>query len=130
MPTVANPNSAHQTWSKWIITIRPGLPFAPEVETVRTNTARFIRKGFGSAGQFRIRRFASAWVVDFLVEADRHPDDPETFRYFARSFTDFFRNGFGPGTQVHVKARLMAGQRLDGRPPDQIVIMPAAPLLN
>lgn len=124
-----NPNTAHQLWSKWTIVIRPGRPFAPDFEVVRVNTARFMRKAFGSAGQCRVRRFARAWVVEVLAEAERHPHDRDTFTAVSRDFTRFFRNGFGEAADVRVKARLMAGQRLDGRPPDQLLILPALPVM-
>lgn len=125
-----NPNSAHQTWSKWIITVRPGHRFVPSFETTVTNTSRFLRKAFGSTGQFQIKRYFAAWVITVFVEGDTHPDDPAAFTYFSRALTEFFRNGFGPSTQVQVKARLMAGARLDGRPADQLLIVPGAQLLH
>lgn len=120
-----DPNSAHQLWSKWIVTVRPNIRFQPSFETVQANTVRFVRKGFGSGGQFKLEQFAKAWVVTFLVDAQRHPNDPETFKYFGRAFTMFFQNAFGSQAEVVVKARLLAGARLDGRPPDQLIMMPS-----
>lgn len=121
---MSDPNSQNQLWSKWTIVVRPHLPLAPTFATVKGNVARFVRKGFGTGGMMRIRQFPKAWVVEVLVDAQRHPDDKKTFEYFGRSFDEFFKNGFGPNTQVTTKARLMAGQRLDGKAPDQMLILP------
>lgn len=123
-----NPNSANQLWSKWIVVVRPNVRFQPSYETVLTNVLRFVRKGFGSGGQLKLEQFPKAWVVTFLVDAQRHPNDPETFKYFGRAFTLFFNNAFGSQAEVVVKARLMAGPRLDGRPPDQLIMLPSISL--
>lgn len=119
-----DPNSRHQLWSKWTILVRPAGRFAPTFDTVQANTARFMRKAFGQAAQCRIRRFRTVWVVEVLADAQRHPDDKPTFVALSRDFTTFFRNGFGHSADVRVKARLMAGERVDGKPPDQLLMMP------
>ena len=124
-----DPNSRHQLWSKWIITIRPRVPFAPAFQEVKAHTARFMRHGFGSAAMCRIRQFPKAWVVEVLADRERHPHDQADFAYMRDSVIQFFRNGFGPSTDVYVKARLMAGARLDGGAPDQMLIMPATRLM-
>jgi hypothetical protein len=121
-----NPNSTHQLWSKWIITIRPDLPVQPAFAEVQANAARFLRKAFGSAALCRVRRFTKAWVVEVLADAQYHPDDRESFTAMSRDLTRFFRNGFGSAnTDVRVKARLMAGERMDGGAPDQMLMMPS-----
>jgi hypothetical protein len=120
-----NPNSTHQLWSKWIVTIRPTGPGVPQFEYVTTNTARFMRKAFGSAASCRVRQIARAWVVEVLADAQYHPLDADSFDALSRHFTQFFRNGFGESADVRVKARLMAGSRIDGRPPDQLLMMPS-----
>jgi hypothetical protein len=122
-----NPNSAHQLWSKWIITVRANTPYTPAYAEMRQNVGRFLRKGFGSAGQWRLRWFPrnNVWVVQMLAESARHPHSKQDFDYFKDAFVAFFRNGLGQQAHVHIKARLMAGERLDGRPSDQMLIMPS-----
>lgn len=118
-------NSAHQLWSKWTFVVRPGSLFVPDFETVKMNTARFGRKAFGSAAQMRITQYPKAWVVEIMAEGDRHPHDSSDLQYLGRAFTEFFRSGFGHRTQVLVKTRLLAGARLDGRPSDQLIVLPS-----
>lgn len=119
-----NPNSAHQLFSKWVVRVRPPHGFAPTFDTVQVNVSRFVRKGFGTCGEMTITRKGRDWIVMFLVDSQRHPHDQDTFRYFARSFTRFFREAFGATTEVNVDAKLMAGARLDGQAPDQMIRMP------
>lgn len=123
-----DPNSAHQLWAKWLVVVRPSLPMSPACAEVQAQTARFVRKGWGTHGQMRIRQFPRAWVFEWLVEGDRHPHDRATLDYFSRALTQFMRQGFGAASDVTVKARLMAGARLDRRPADQMVVLP--PLLQ
>lgn len=123
------PNSSHQVWSKWTIVVRPDRPFSPTFEMVKTNAARFLRKAFGSAAQCRIVRGRRAWLIEVLADAAHaHPQDTGAFVSMSRDLTRFFRNGFGESANVRVKARLMAGERLDGQAPDQLLVLPALPM--
>lgn len=117
-------NSVHQLWSKWTVVVRPSVAVSPSFSTVQSNTARFIRKGFGTTGVCQIRQCSGSWVIEFLVDSQRHPHDEQIFTAFSRSLTEFFRSGFGPQVDVKVSARLMAGERLDGQPADQLVCLP------
>lgn len=123
-----NPNSAHQLWSKWTIVVRPDSVVVPDFETVRLNAARFLRKAFGSTTSMRLRQFPKAWVIEVLTESSRHPDDRGDFLYLARACRDFFCVGFGLAADVRVKARLMAGPRMDGGAPDQLIVLPTIPI--
>jgi len=117
-----NPNSIHQLWSKWTVIIK-NPPRRPHYEDVKTNTARFISSHYGHAGSCRIREFPKAWVIEALIESSYHPLDKSSFNHIARTFTEYFKQGFG-AADIIVKSKLMAGQRLDSQPPDQLLIMP------
>ena len=119
-----DPNSQHQLWSKWIASVRPSGLGAPTFATVQANCARFLRKAFGTTAQARVRQFPKAWVIEVLAEGQYHPDHQDDFQALAGALSTFLRNGFGPSAQVTVKARLMAGARVDGLPPDQLLMLP------
>ena len=72
---MSDPNSRHQLWSKWTVTIRPTALGSPTFETVRVNTARFMRKAFGSSAHMRVRQFTRSWVIEVLADSQRHPHD-------------------------------------------------------
>lgn len=119
-----DPNSIHQLWSKWLIIVKPQTQFSPSFEDMKLNTARCIRTLFGSTGQCQIRKFPKAWVIDALVESQFHPLDRDSFNTVSQTITQFFKMGFGYGTNVIVKSKLMAGERLDNQPADQMIILP------
>ena len=119
-----DPNSQHQLWSKWTVTVTP--PTAPKLRTmaeVETNAARFFRKAFGTATQCRILATPDFWT--FEVRTEGHPvHDPAYADYMAQAFARFFTEGFGVGTQVATASKLEAGSRQDGTPADQMLILP------
>jgi len=118
-----NPNSAHQVWSRWTFTVCPGRSKVRSMADMRTNCARFARKAFGSAGAIHLEHRTDAWVVS--VRAEGHPvHDPSYVAYLLSAWTRFFVTGFGPGTTVHLDTAFEAGDRQDGRPTDQLVILP------
>lgn len=99
----------------------------PALRVVEANVRRMLRATFGSGSTARIREFPKAYVVELLTDAARHPQDRGAFLHTLATFDRFFKDGFGARTDVQVKARLMAGERLDGGPADQLLILP--PLL-
>ena len=121
-----DPNSQHQTWSKWTVTVTPGSQMARTIRThaeVMSNAARFFRKAFGTATQCRIHAVNGLWTFD--VRTEGHPvHDPKYADYMAQAFARFFTAGFGPGTQVTTASKLEAGSRQDGTPADQMLILP------
>lgn len=118
-----NMNSAHQLWSKWTFTVTPGRAARP-FEEVRTNCARFGRKAFGAASEMRVTKGAlTSWVVD--VRTEGHPvHDLRYVEWMTAQWRRFFVNGFGVGTVVVCATKLEAGDRQDGRPSDQLIIVP------
>lgn len=61
--SACNPNSQHQTWSRWVFEIRvegkPALDPAYQ-EIVRTSVARYMRQHFGTTAQMRMTVFWEA----------------------------------------------------------------------
>lgn len=120
-----DPNSANQRWSKWTITVSTTRQIHRDDPTVRSNVARFMSKAFGSASQMRITKQSNGlWV--FQIRSEGHPvHDPTYVSFLASNFQKFFIAGFGVGTKVSVTAKLEAGSAQNGRPADQLVILPS-----
>lgn len=121
-----DPNSTHQLWSKWLIGVRPSLPVLPAWRELRANLVAFLKSTgkFKSGTLVQIKQFPRGYVVELLTDTDLHPHDDSIVEYYRDSFERFFRNGLGASTRVFLKAKLMAGERLDGRPSDQMLILP------
>ena len=91
---------------------------------VRANCARFGRKAFGSASQMRVRRNSRGYLIEVLTEgAPVH--DPAFVDYMRCAWQVFFEHGFGLGTKTKLTAKLMAGSPQDGKPSEQLLMMPA-----
>jgi len=118
-----NPNSQNQLWSKWVWFVVPGTIKQRPFSNVRDNLARFGQKAFGSSSQMRIRQTGRGYIVEVLTEG--HPvHDPQYVAWMRSNWERFFVSGFGMGTTVKMTAKLMAGSRQDGTPPDQLLIIP------
>lgn len=122
-----NPNSVHQRWSLWQYRVYPDGTRRPEYADVKENCARFGRLLFGSASQMRIRQAAQDgrmyWEVAVLSEG--HPvHDGSYTEWMHRQWRDFFEQGFGMSCEVQSHARLEAGDRQDGKPADQLIVLP------
>ena len=76
------------------------------------------------------QRRVPMWVIEVLTEG--HPVHDNLFvTTMTRTWRQkFFVPGFGPGTQVTCDARMMAGDWQDGRPPDQMIILPPLKLAD
>jgi hypothetical protein len=122
-------NSAHQLWSLWQYRVYPDATRRPDFARVKTNSARFGRLLFGSASEMRVRhatdqRGREYWEVAVLTEGHPVQEAPYT-DWMHRQWETFFRRGFGPTCEVQPHARLEAGDRGDGKPADQLIIMPS-----
>ena len=127
-----DPNSQHQLWSKWTFYVAPGLK-RPDIDTVRIAAWRFAKLVFGTTGQMRVepahvRRLDGQIVNGVMVElmVEGHPShDREFVNAMVRRWTgQFFLVGYGNGTYVDAKVRTLAGDQQDGKPRDQMIIMP------
>ena len=123
-----NPNSAHQTWSFWEYRVYPDATKRPDFATVKANCARFGRLTFGSASEMRIHHGTDQtgrlyWEI--AVRTEGHPvHEPGYADWVHRQWRMLFRKGFGPTCEVQAHARLEAGDRQDGTPPDQLILLP------
>lgn len=116
-PWGVDPNSQHQLWSHWTFRVAGGraLPAGP----VRENAARWLRKGFGSVGQARVRRTLAGWIIEARVEGVP-AEDPAYVVQVRKAFRKFVEQGWGPMAVDDVGVRILAGG--DGR--KQLVVMP------
>ncbi len=123
-----DPNSQNQIWSEWTWFVVPGSPIVltdkEYFETVRADFARFAREQFGSAGKARVTQVMRGFVFEALIEG--HPIGDERFREIVRKTSERrFKKLFGESTLVTMEAKLMAGKRDDGKPPDQMLLLPS-----
>jgi len=123
-----DPNSAHQRWSFWEYRIFPDAVHRPALADVKLNAARFGRKIFGSASEMRIICATDEYARvywDIAVLSEGHPvHDTKYVEWVHGQWTRFFKNGFGKHCEVRTHARLEAGDREDGKPADQLIILP------
>lgn len=123
-----NPNSAHQVWSFWEYRVYPSARPHPDFATVQANCARFGREVFGSASQMRVTERTDHFgrrYFEIAVRSEGHPvHDPRYTAWMHDTWRRFFLSGFGPRAEVHAHAHLEAGDRQDGTPPDQLILMP------
>ena len=116
-------------WSFWEYVIYPDGTKRPQMAHVRYNCTRFGRTLFGTASQMYLRQATDGagrvfWEVKVLTEG--HPvHDPQYVEWMHAQWSRFFQNGFGPSCEVRSHARLAAGDRQDGTPADQLIIMPS-----
>ena len=114
-------NSSHQWWSLWIFDV---IPFQRiPLDLIKLNCARFGRKAFGSASQMRVTTKAGHYTIAIRTEG-HPPTDPSYVDHMKRSWKRFFEEGFGSGTISALKVKLEAGSPQDGRPSNQLILLP------
>lgn len=116
-----NPNSANQWWSKWVwfVATSTTRPFSE----AKVNLARFARKCFGSASQMNIRETLRGYIIEVLTEG--HPvTDAAYVQIVHQNWEHFLRVGFGSNCTIRTSTKLMAGSPQDGRPSEQMLIIP------
>lgn len=120
-------NSAHQRWSLW--EYRVYARKRPDFATVKQNCARFGLLMFGSASEMRITQATDYWgrmYWEIAVLTEGHPVHEVLYtEWMHTQWVKFLRSGFGKACEVQSHARLEAGDRQDGRPADQLIIMPS-----
>lgn len=131
-----DPNSKNQRWSKWVFLIHPGGTKRPSFCDVKSNAARFARLRFGMTTAMEVKKeynvAASKDVWRISVRSEGHPvHDPDFVKFMTEQWQRFGELGFGPGTRTEcLEAKLEAGDRQDGTPRDQLIIMDASFLPN
>jgi hypothetical protein len=129
-----DPNSQHQLWSRWDVTITPprGRLDARTLEELRAAWGRFVRQAFGTtAGQVRLEKKRAglfslrARHIFAQVRLEGVPAHDAGYRDRQKArIVQFFGSGFGPGTRVHIDVRIEAGDVQDGSLPSQLVMLP------
>lgn len=123
-----NPNSGNQRWSQWTITATQTKRVIP-YPLFKDHVTRFARSTFGSVGQMQVLEKTLEWVVEVRCEGvPAH--DPGYVDHVRRLWTGFLIKGLGLSTRVTVEARLLAGSRQDGTPPDHLIVIPTIPLVE
>ena len=123
-----DPNSQHQRWSLWEYRVYPDGTRMPPFPLVKENCARFGKLQFGTASEMRVKQATDEhgkmyWEIADLTEG--HPvHDPKYTEWMHEQWRKFFAKGFGYRCEVQCHARLEAGDREDGKPADQLIIMP------
>jgi hypothetical protein len=124
-----NLNSGNQRWSLWEYRVYPTRTqlMQPDFKSVKANCAKFGRLVFGSASSMHIRYASDQvgrmyWEIAVLTEG--HPvHDPQYTTWMHDQWRAFLHSGFGK-CDVQAHARLEAGDRQDGRPADQLIVLP------
>lgn len=121
-----DPNSAHQLWSHWLFRIWPCGRYPP-IREVEANAARWLRSGFGSVGQVRVTErvehgLAATWIEAMIEGRPAH--DPEYVASVRRGFRKFVDEGWGRLAQMKLEVRVLAGDLQDGKPREQVVVIP------
>lgn len=123
-----NPNSTHQMFSLWEYRVYPDPARRPQFSTVKANAARVGRVLFGSATEMRLvcaTDDAGRLYWEIAARTEGHPvHDPHYVEWMHANWQRFFHEGFGATCEVQAHARLEAGDRQDGRPADQLIIVP------
>jgi len=124
-----DPNSKNQRWSKWKFDVIPGGTRLPAFAQIKHAAAIFARVQFGSASECRVTMTRHAIlprnVLTVEVRSEGHPvHDPMFCEWMHGQWTRWALRGFGSGTTCSmVEAKLEAGDRQNGKPRDQLIIM-------
>lgn len=130
-----DPNSQHQLWSRWIFGVASGkaddAPGVP-LQLIIDNARRFFRQGFKTTiGQVRCDKQGSYYTLIVEVEGPT-AHDPQ-YRYHVKEEFEhrFMRPGFGPRATLRVfEVGILCGDQQDGKPPDQLLVMPRTPIFT
>ena len=123
-----DPNTRNQRWSLWEYRVYPTGTKRPDYATVMNNCARFGRLIFGSVSRMRLRHATDEYgklYWEITVMSEGHPvHDPKYAEWMHNQWIRFLKNGFGTLCEIRTHARLEAGDRQDGRPADQLIMLP------
>lgn len=134
---VIDPNSQHQMWSRWSFLVQPNGVIEPLVKEVSYNAGKYFIKLFGSSvGRCRCEvargiRLPTRYRVIIEIEGPPAHDSEFQARVKADFTQRFMRPGFGVDAQlVDYEVAILAGDRQEGKPPDQMLVMPKAILMT
>lgn len=117
-------NSAHQRWSRWTWLVYPGRKVALPFEPIKLVLASYVRSQWGRAGQMRIVQQLDHYLIQVRIEGPP-VHDPAYVTAKAAEFEAFYTRQFGVGTRVVLsEAKMEAGSWQDGRPTEQLILIP------
>lgn len=132
---MSNPNTQHQTWGRWVFHVTATLPpfLTPDFESVRQSAAQWFTKVCrGGAAFLNLEQIAtpsSPGLVRYVITLrwDRRDVLDVSFQRDMRLRVErFFTSGLGPTTTVTLRPVVIeAGDAEDGKPPAQLLILPA-----
>jgi len=122
-----DPNSRHQLWSRWIFDVDEAGRHVPRGD-VELNVARWLRAGFGTAGQARVRQTITGWRIEALIEGKPAHDPGYVASVRLQFQSNFVEKGWGPLARSWVTVKVMAGDVQDGKPRAQILMLPKIPV--
>lgn len=123
-----NPNSAHQTWSRWAFLIHTPQGCPPLAE-IQENARRYFAAGFRThAGRINVVQYRDRgqWYTMVVCEVEGPPVNDTGYRdAVLKDFKDKFAAKMGPGARVKgFWTTLLAGSPQDGRPSTQLLVLP------
>lgn len=120
-----DPNSQHQLWSRWIIGIQAARQ-RPTVQEVNDNARRFFKQLFhSSVGRVKCEEQSGYYAITLEIEGiPAH--DPGVRRDAEMQFErNFVKKGFGTEARLtRFIVGILAGDQQDGKPPEQLLVMP------
>jgi len=119
-------NSEHQLWSQWTFGIEADLDKVPSFEEVLTNARAYFTKLFGHAGRIRVEQPDFLTFRIFVQVEGKPANDPDFRTHVKRQFIEnFIFKGFGFCAKlVEFDVKILAGDRQDGTPRDQLIVVP------
>jgi hypothetical protein len=120
-----DPNSAHQLWAKWTFRVLPSGVKTPPFAQVKHAAAVFGRSMFGSASAMRVTETfdrQAGFVIEVRSEG-RPAHDPSLVTFMRDQWSSWAQKGFGSGTTVDMDVKVEAGDRQDGRPREQLIMI-------
>lgn len=135
-----DPNSAHQLWSRWTLTVEElGRTVGPK--EMAANIPKWLTAVFGSVGRARFNRHTASMplsagsvgvrftVWEVTVEIEGKPaHDPAFVGFVEREWAKVIEKGWGRTAVPGVSVKILAGDEQDGAPRKQLVVMPTIDL--
>lgn len=94
------------------------------LKDVQYNAAKWAAQLFGTVGQMRVTERVYDWTIELQIEGvPAH--DPDCVVAVRKAFCGFVEKGWGPLAMSGVSVEILAGDLQDGKPRQQVVVMPS-----
>ena len=122
-----DPNSAHQLWARYTFKVYGGR--VVDDREARLNITRWLRCMFGSVGRVRflttIEGPFGTVVFTTELEAEGKPaHDPTYAKYVRGEWDKLVEKGWGRTAISVTHIKVLAGDLQNGKPREQLVVMP------